>query len=122
MHHTTRSYLIPISIGTLLSLGALASILFFIDPTQSGWASHILFFVTLFLSLCGILTLGGIIVRKRLSPGMFTEQLRISFRQAVLLAILIVGLLIIQLFNLLFWWVGLTLVLFIITVEIFLNA
>ncbi len=122
MHHTTRSYILPISLGTLLCLAGFGSVVWSVDPYTSGWVGHIFFFITLFLSLIGILTLAGIIFRKRFAPGMFTEQLRISFRQGFLLALLIISLLILQIFSLLFWWVGLTLILFIITVEIFLNA
>ena len=122
MHHTTRTYLIPISVGTILALGALTSVLFSVDPFTSGLMGHISFYATLFLSLCGILTIGGITLRKRFSPGMYTEQLRISSRQAILLSILIIGLLLLQVFGVLLWWVGLTLILFIITVEVFLNS
>ncbi len=122
MHHTTRTYLIPISIGTLLSLAAFASVLWSVDPFTSGAIGHLFFYLTLFLSLCGLMTIVGISFRKRYTPGMYIEQLRVSARQAVLLSILIVALLVLQVFSLLLWWVGLTLVLFIITVEIFLNA
>ena len=122
MHHTTRTYLIPISIGTILSLAGLVSVIISIDPFTSGILGHSFFYITLFLSLCGIITIAGITLRKKVSPGMYTEQLRISSRQAILLSILIVGLLILQVFGLLLWWVGLTLILFIIAVEIFLNA
>lgn len=122
MHQTTRSYLIPISIGTLLCIAAFASVVWFVDPFTAGSLAHFFFYLTLFLALVGLITIGGISARKRFSPGMFTEQLRISFRQAILLSLLIIGLLILQVFSLLFWWVGLTLILFIITVEIFLNA
>lgn len=122
MHHTTRTYIFPITMGTLLSLGAFASILWSVDPFTAGVVSHIFFYLTLFLSLSGLLTLGGILFRKRFSPGMFTELVRDSFRQALLLSLLIIGLVLLQVFSLLFWWVGLSLILFIITVEIFLNA
>lgn len=122
MHHTTRTYLIPISIGTILSLAALLSVIWSVDPFTSGIIGHFSFYITLFLSLCGIITIGGVTLRKRLTPGMYTEQLRVSARQGILLSMLIVGLLILQVFGLLLWWVGLTFILFIITVEIFLNA
>jgi hypothetical protein len=122
VHHTTRSYLLPITAGTMLCLAAFASIVWSVDPYTSGLIPHIFFYITLFLTLAGLFTLLGISLRKKLAPGMFTEQLRISFRQAFLLSLLILGLIILQVFNLLFWWVGLTLVLFIIAVEIFLNA
>lgn len=122
MHHTTRSYIVPIAIGSLLCLAAFGSVVWSVDPYTSGWIGHAFFFLTLFLSLLGIFTLAEIFFRKRFSPGMFTEQLRASFRQSFLLALLVVCLLLLQIFSLLFWWVGLTLILFIITVEIFLNA
>ncbi len=122
MHHTTRNYLIPISIGTLLAIAAFISVLWFVDPFASGLVQYFFFYLTLFLASTGILTLTGIIIRKKVSPGMFTEQLRISFRQGVLLSFLILGLLILQVSNLLLWWVGLTLVLFIIALEVFLNS
>ena len=122
MHHTTSTYLIPIVIGTLLSIAALASVIWSVDPFTSGILGHFFFYFTLFLSLCGLITIGGISLRKRFTPGMYTEQLRVSARQAVLLSILILAFLVLQVFGLLLWWVGLTLILFIITVEIFLNA
>ena len=122
MHHTTRNYLIPISIGTILSLAGFVSVVLFVDPFTSAVLPHFFFYLTLFLTLAGAMTILGTAFRKRMKPGMFTEQLRISFRQAILLAMLIIGLLLLQVFNLLFWWVGVTVVLFIITVEIFLNA
>lgn len=122
MHQTTRTYLIPISLGALLCIASFASVLYFVDPTTSGWLGHSFFFLTLFLSLYGLLTTVGISVRKKFAPGMFTEQLRNSSRQAILIALLITSLVLLQLFNLFFWWIGLTIVLFIIVLEIFLNA
>lgn len=122
MHHTTRNYLLPISLGTLLSLAGLVSILWFVDPFTSGLLAHILFYLTLLLTVAGLFTLIGTWLRRRFWPGMFSEQLRVSFRQAFLLAILLIALLLLQLFHVLFWWVGLTLILFIITLEVFFNA
>ncbi len=122
MHNTTRNYLVPISIGTLLSVAAFLSVLWFVDPFTSGLLQHIFFYLTLFLASAGLMTLVGIQLRKKVAPGMFTEQLRTSFRQGILLSLMVIGLLILQVSGLLFWWVGLTLVLFIITVEIFLNS
>jgi len=92
------------------------------DPDTAGLVGQFSFYITLSLSLIGIITLLGTLLRKRFTPGMFTEHLRTSARQAILLALLISGLLILQSASLLFWWVGLTLILFIITLEIFLNA
>lgn len=122
MHHTTRNYLIPISIGTGLSVAAFISVIWFVDPFNSGLLQHFFFYLTLFLACLGVFTLSGILLRKKLAPAMFAEQLSNSFRQGVLLSVLTTGLLLLQVSSLLFWWVALTVVLFIITVEIFLNS
>ena len=122
MHNTIRTYLILISIGSILSLAGFISVLIAVDPFTSGLLGHIFFYLTLFLSLSGVITLIGLIIRKRFSPGIYSEQIRISSRQAILLSILILSLLILQTFGLLLWWVGITLILFIITLEIFFNA
>ncbi|HEX3095792.1 MAG TPA: hypothetical protein VHQ20_01595, partial [Patescibacteria group bacterium] len=90
MHHTTRNFLLPIGIGTLLSLGAFISVLWFVDPFTSGLLPHLFFYLTLSLTLIGLFTFIGAFFRRRYSPGMFSEQLRVSFRQAVLLAGLII--------------------------------
>ncbi len=122
MHQTTRNYLVPISFGTIISIAGFISVLFFIDPLTSGLVGHIFFYLTLFLSVYGFMTTLGIISRKKFAPGMFSEQLRNSSRQAILIAILILSFVILQLFNLLFWWIALTIILFIIVLEIFITA
>ncbi len=122
MHHTTRAYILPIISGTILSLFGFISVLMFVDPFNAGTIPHIFFYLSLFLTATGIFTLIGIQLRKRFMPGILVEQLRVSSRQAVLAAILLSGLLLLQVNNLLLWWVALTLILFIITIEIFFNA
>ncbi len=122
MHHTTRTYILPLSAGTIISVIALGLVLWFVDPFSVGLMQHTFFYLTLFLSSLGIATLLGIQLRKRFLPGILVEQLRVSIRQALLIALLITGLIILQANALLFWWVGITLILFIITLEIFFNA
>lgn len=122
MHHTTRAYIVPLVVGTALSFLALSLVLWFVDPFESGTISHIFFYITIFLFSLGLVTLIGIQLRKKLMPGILVEQLRVSFRQALLISILITGLLGLQANDLLLWWVGLTLILFIFTVEVFFNT
>jgi hypothetical protein len=122
MHHTTRAYILPLVFGTLLSLAAFCSVLWFVDPFTSGVLAHIFFYLTLFLAAVGVFALIGIALRKKFVPGMLSDQFAVSMRQAVLLSALVSALLILQANNILFWWVGITLVLFIVTVEIFFNA
>ncbi len=122
MHHTTRAYILPIVAGTVVGVAAFISILWSVDPFTSGVIPHLFFYLTLFLASGGIFTLLGIWLRKRWIPGVLIKQLQVSSRQALLLSLLITGLVLLQSANLLHWWVGITLVLFIITVEIFFNS
>lgn len=122
MHHTTRTYILPLIIGTILSLSAFISVLWFVDPFASGLLQHIFFYLTLLLSSAGLFTLIGVGLRKKLTPGILTDQLVISFRQAILLSLLLSGMLLLKANNLLFWWIAGILILFIITIEIFFNA
>ena len=122
LHHTTKTYILPLLIGTALSLAAFGSILAFVDPFTAGAVPHIFFYLTLFLTVSGVTTLLAIAIRKKFVPGILVDQLATSMRQGILVGIMFTGMLILQSQNLLYWWVGLTLILFIITVEVFFNA
>jgi len=122
MHHTTRAYFVPVGAGTLFSLLALVLIVWFVNPFAAGAIAHTFFYISLFLSAVGIFTLIGVQLRKRLLPGILVEQLRVSFRQAFLIGIIITGLILLQANDLLFWWVGLTLILFITSIEVLFNT
>lgn len=122
MHQTTKQYILPVMFGTILSLAGFIAILTYIDPYQTQVFSHILFFITGLLLITGVMTLLGIFIRKKFFPGIFINQFEISLRQGILIALLTMGLILLELFNLLFWWIALILVLFIIAVEFFLNS
>ena len=122
MHHTTRAYILPLIAGTVVAIAAFGSILWSVDPFTAGVIPHIFFYLTLFLASTGVVTLIGIWMRKRWIPGVLIKQLQVSARQAILISLLIAGLLLLQTHNLLHWWVGGTLILFIITVEVFFNT
>ncbi len=122
IHHTTKAYILPLIAGTLLSFSAFLSVIWFVDPFVGGVSAHFFFYLTLFLTSAGAFTLLGVVLRKKLSPGIINDQMVVSFRQAILLSLLLSGLLLLKANHLLFWWVGITLILFIITVEVFFNA
>lgn len=122
MHHTTRAYILPLVAGTVVAAAAFISIVWSVDPFTAGIIPHIFFYLTLFLACSGLLTLVGIWLRKRWIPGVLVKQLQVSARQAIMIALLITGLLLLQTANLLHWWVGGTLILFIVTLEIFFNT
>ncbi len=105
---TLKSYLWGIRIVNLFSLIALAVIIYFIDPFNSGLIGISLFYLVLFFVLSGIFNL--ILVwfrRKSLGQEAALSTLSLSFRQGILMAILVIILLILQGQRILFWWSGL---------------
>ncbi len=122
MHHTTKQYLIPLLIGSLVAITGFVFVIMYTDPFQSGIPAHIAFYATLLLSVTGIFTILNLIFRKRFFPGIYSELFRTSLRQGVLIGILLSSLILLEAGNLLFWWVGLTLILFLIAIESFLTA
>jgi hypothetical protein len=121
MLEKARTHLILISLGTLLCVFSFGSILLFIDPFKAGWLGHTFFYVAFFLMLIGITTLAGLLIRKRWVQRAYSVMITDSFRQAVIIAVLMTTLLILQAQHLLHWWTILTLILFLTVVEIFLN-
>ncbi len=121
MLENARTHLIFITLGTLLCVFSFGSILTFVDPLAAGWLGHTFFYLAFFLMVVGMTTLVGLLVRKRWVQRAHTAMLTDSFRQGVLIAVLMTTLLILQARHLLFWWIILTLILFLIVVEIFMN-
>jgi len=110
-----------IAVGTALCLGSLLSVLYLSDPYADGIVAHMFFHLSLFLTIVGLATGIGIAVRQKFGKGLYITNLAVSFRQAVLVGILIISSLVLLSYGILFWWVELTLILFLIFFELFLN-
>lgn len=114
-----KKYLISISVTTLLAWVSWVTVLFYIEP-GSGWLAQVLFQGSLFLAVLGTFSLIGFFVRTRLRP---TEpvfrHISISFRQGVMLAILVVGSLVLMGAGLYSWWSATLYVLFLFILELF---
>ena len=122
MLEKAKTQIILILFGTLLCLFSLGSIIAFTDPYSAGLLTHISFYLSLFLAVTGLFTVLGLGMRQRFVRGsIYLVNLSASFRQALLLGILVVTSLILQSQGLLLWWVELTLVLFLIFIELFMN-
>lgn len=121
MSTNPKRQLTLIIFSTILAGFSLASIINFTDPATSSALTFGFFYVSLFLVVLGIFTLLGILVRQKLWPGMYVINLGNSFRQALLIAILILVSFILLSKRLLFWWVEASLILFLAFVEGFLN-
>ena len=98
-------------LATLLAGACLAAILIYFDPSVSGSLVFILFYLCLLITSTGIFTFIGLFIRwisqKRrfpLLPSRAIRQLEVSFRQGLLLAVILVAALILQSQRILAWW------------------
>jgi hypothetical protein len=112
-------YLILMTVATLLCLSALTLILYTVDPFTDSSLGLILFYLSLFFSGVGLLSLIGFLCRYFFNKNQFvTEQAVISFRQAILFSALLTIWLYLQSKNLITWWNLCLLVLILTTLEI----
>jgi len=110
-----------IILSTCLAVFSLASIINFTDPSKTSWVTFAFFYASLFLTILGAFALLGLTLRQWLWPGHYVINLTNSFRQSFLIAILITVSFLLLSQRLLFWWVEMTLILFLGAVEAFLN-
>lgn len=104
---TLKTYIWAVRLITLISIVAFFGVVKFVDPEKSGFLGQLIFYGVLFFMLSGFFDLSLLFLRKRLLGGEAAiGTLGLSFRQAILLAILCVVLLILQSFRMLFWWDG----------------
>lgn len=91
-----------------------------IDPFATGALGFVIFYGVLFLALIGAFTLAGVYMRKmRLEHALVFHLVLLSFRQAVVLALFFLVLLLLQGERLLFWWNLLGLFALVFIIEIF---
>ena len=106
---TLKSYLWGIRLSVIITLAALILVLRQIDPEKSGIVGQLFFYASAFLFFAALLILFFTWLRRKVSgddENAFA-YLGMSFRQGVLMSILIVGLLILQQYRVLVWWDGL---------------
>lgn len=100
-----RVYLFGMSLATAVAWFCLGAVLFSFEPVKNGLIIRILFYGSLFIGVSGILTLIGFLLRRiRQKEEIAFYQMSISFRQGLLLAIILVGSLLLQSQGLLHWW------------------
>lgn len=115
-----RHYIWGLVISTLICWAAWALILFYIDPTTSGFIGPLMFYVSLFFALVGTFTLIGFFLRVWFSRNeVVYAHVSTSFRQGILLSVAVTGVLVLQSFRYLTWWSLLLFVLAVIILELF---
>ncbi len=104
-------YLTGLVLATFLAGICLAAILVYFDPNSASALVLILFYLSLFIGITGLFTLIGLSIRrisqKRKFPlplSRFLRQLEVSFRQGLLLSLVLISALILQSQRILAWW------------------
>lgn len=113
---TLRKYLLLMTLGTLVSWFGFGMVVTYLNPDIAGTLGFLFFYLSLFLSVTGTLTILGFgwrYVRHR--DEVLFRHVSISFRQGALLGLMVVASLFLESKSLLTWWnlglliVGLTL-------------
>ncbi len=110
-----KSYLYSVLPAILGFVGIVLTILYS-SPTHSGIV--LLFYVLVFVTVFSFVIAVEIFARKRLVQAHFNQLIKSAVRQSFFLAVLVVSLLYLQAENLLLWWVGLSVVLFFMCLDI----
>lgn len=101
---TLRAYLIIMSIATLACWGAFVFVLNTINPFATNWVGFLLFYISLFLSLMGTISIVGFLIRFAcLKHELAFRAVKAAFRQSFLFAFLIVAVLFLSSRDLLTW-------------------
>lgn len=113
-----RSYLIFMTLATVAAWIAWAVVLNGVDPTRSGVAGLLLFYLTLIMAVFGTISMLGLLVRLWRSTGELPSRLAIrSFRHGILLSVLLTSSLLLFSQNWFRWWTMLLMVVIVALVE-----
>ncbi len=113
-----KTYLWLIGFASALALVSFLAILFFFPPESAGGVILVLFFLSLFLALCGFFSLANYYWRRyRQSSNSPAYSLGISFREGTLLSALLVGFLAMKYFQVFYWWTALIFLIIVVAIE-----
>lgn len=93
-------------LATALAWAGWIFVIFMIDPEEAGLAGLLLFYVTLFASLIGTLTIAGIAYRIRVlkRQQVVSREVKIAVRHAIMFALVSVVSLALSAQGSLTWW------------------
>ncbi len=102
-----KFFILGISFLTLISLGFLVYILINVDPYNNTILNFILFYLSFFVLIAGLFILTGFYLKKLFIKKKIAYRLfKTSFRQGILISIILTGFLLLQSFRILAWWSG----------------
>ncbi len=115
---TLSRYLILMIVATLVCCVAFFIVIYSVNPFNTVFLGFVLFYTSLFFSITGLASIVGFVSRYFLNKNQFiTQQVIISFRQAVWFGILIIVSLFLQSQELVAWWNLLILLIILIVLE-----
>lgn len=102
---TLKQYLILMSVTAVFCWLIWIFVLYSIDPTETGILGFVFFYLSLFLALAGTLSVLGLLLRMKFGKEeMIFKTVTISFRQATLFGLLVIGGLFLRSHGILAWW------------------
>ena len=103
---TLKQYLALMTLGTVICWIALVFVIFNLDPYQSGFLGFMFFYSSLFLSVLGTVSVLGFLIRRKIlkDDEIVFRHVKKTFRQAILVAIFVTVVLLMQQLRLLTWW------------------
>jgi hypothetical protein len=102
---TVRSYLWGMRLSTLAALTAFGAVVYYVDPYRDGILGRALFYISLFFSITGMATLFLFWIRRHWNTNEAVyENVGLSFRQGLLVALAVCAMFALQSFRLLLWW------------------
>lgn len=114
------AYIWSLILSTVLALGAWLFVLFIIDPYEAGIIGQIFFYFSLWLFLMGMLVNILVWLRVRFLGGENAiETMGLSFRQGLLLALLVVSIIMLNAYNYYTWWICLLILAGIFLIELY---
>lgn len=106
-----RLFTVLVAASTVLAAVSLGIVVTTIDPFAAGAAGFVAFYISLLLTLVGLLFIAGSGVRLRLAGRQSSaDRVRNALRQSILLTLLVLGWTMLQAAELARWWVMLLLV------------
>ena len=115
-----NKYLIFMGLGALIAWGAWLFVIYGMNPEEAGILVFVFFYLTLFFALTGTFSVIGFFIRKlALKNELAFRHVVVSFRQAILFSILIVGSLFLESRGLLTWWNVILFILILTVLEFF---
>ncbi len=100
-----KYYLWWMTAGTLGAWAVLWLVMKYLDPQSTGFLGLLLFYVAVFLSVTGTLTIFGFTWRMfRFKDEVLFRHMTQAFRQGAMLALVVVGALFLEAQKLLTWW------------------